>query len=325
VSQELPAGQHRLRVPPKLDLQRLDLVLVALLTGHSRSRLQRLVREGAVQVDGQPVDKPRTPVPAGAELLLDLPEPTGAITAAGEPIGELTVIYEDEHLAVIDKPAGQVVHPGERFQSGTVSELAVARWGPLPTIQGEDRPGIVHRLDRMTSGLMLVARTEPAMTGLMEQFRERKVEKTYIALCHGSPRFDSEWIDGPIERVPRVERLRVATEEGAGREARTFIECKERFHGFARISAQPKTGRTHQIRVHLSHLGLPIVGDRVYKTAGALAVPLPKSAPSLQRQALHAAGLAFEHPDSGEAMLFELPLPEDMGALLEWLRREMPG
>ena len=324
VNSEVPTGEHRFEVPEELHEERLDRALVALVPGYSRSRLQQLVRDQHVRVDGLIARRPSAPVAAGCELVVDLPPRYEATTAAGEPVAGLVVVYEDEHLAVIDKPAGLVAHPNERFQTGTVSELAVARWGSLPEVQGEDRPGIVHRLDRMTSGLMLIGRTHAALRRLKEQFQERAVEKTYVALCHGSPRFHSEWIEVPIERHPRTpERLRAAT-EGTGREAQTYIECVERFHGFARVIVQPKTGRTHQIRVHLHHMGLPIVGDRVYRHPGALAVPLADEAPQPHRQALHAAAIAFEHPVSGEWVRFESPLPGDMQALLDWLRAEHP-
>jgi len=312
------------RVPTAQHETRLDRVLAQHLAGHSRSRLQRLVRAGRVAVDGAAVLRPSTPVAAGAQVAVDLPPDEAATTAAGDQVLGLDVLFEDEHLAVIDKPAGLVAHPNERFPRGTVADLAAERWSGLPQAQGEDRPGIVHRLDRMTSGLMLIALSEPASEELKRAFFERRVEKTYSAIVHGAPRFDSEWIEAPIVRVPRRERLRVG-EEGEGRAASTFVECRERFHGFAHMSAHPKTGRTHQIRVHLEHLGHPIVGDRLYGPRGALAVPLPDDGPRLLRQALHAERLALAHPVTAEPLRFESPLPEDLVQLLGWLRGAQPG
>ena len=315
----------RFQVPPEQHEERLDRVLAAHLVEHSRSRLQQLVKAGRVTVDGAAVTRPATQVAAGAELVVDVPPAEAPTTAAGDEVHELEVLWEDEHLAVIDKPAGLVSHPNERFRTGTVADLAVARWGALPEAQGEDRPGIVHRLDRMTSGVMLLGLSDAGLGGLKRAFQAREVEKTYSAVVHGVPRFDSEWIEAPIARVPRKERLRVARAEGEGREASTFLETEERFHGFAHVAAHPKTGRTHQIRVHLEHHGLPIVGDRLYGPRGALEVPLPREAPPMVRQALHARRIAFAHPVTGEALAFEAVIPPDMAALLAWLRESMPA
>ncbi len=317
--------QEHFRLPQDQTEQRLDRVLAAELTGRSRSKLQQWIRAGRVRVGGEVVTRPSHPVGGGAEVSVDPPPEDVATDAAGEPVEELVVLWEDRHLAVIDKPAGVVTHPNERYPRGTVADLARERWGALPTQQGEDRPGIVHRLDRMTSGLLILALSEEAMVELMRAFREREVEKTYSALVHGVPRFDSEWIDAPILRVPRRERLRVGGSGEEGRPASTLIECRERFHGFAHIHAHPKTGRTHQIRVHLEHLGHPIIGDRLYGPRGALEVPLPPEAPCLLRQALHARSLRFRHPISGDPLAFDSPLPADMAALLEWLRSSRPA
>ena len=307
------------RVPQDLHEERLDRILAARIPSLSRAKLQRLVKAGKVTLDGEGVSRPATNVPSGVRVAIEIPPAEGPVTATGEAVHELVVIYEDPHLAVIDKQAGLVAHPSERYASGTVADLATARWGPLPEAQGEDRPGIVHRLDRLTSGLMVIGLSTEGLEGMKAAFAARTVEKTYAALVHGEPRFDSEWLHASIVRVPRKERLRVG-EEGEGREASTFVECRERFNGFSHVAARPKTGRTHQIRVHLEHMGLPIIGDRLYGPRGALKVPLPPEAPQLVRQALHAQELKFAHPVTGEAMHFETPIPADMQALLEWLR-----
>ncbi|MDA1265414.1 MAG: RluA family pseudouridine synthase [Planctomycetota bacterium] len=313
-------ARESFRVPEDLHEERLDRILAARIPSLSRAKLQRLVKAGRVTVAGEGVSRPSTSVASGVQISVEMPPAEGPVTAHGEAVHDLVVVYEDPHLAVIDKQAGLIAHPSERYTSGTVADLATAKWGPLPEAQGEDRPGIVHRLDRLTSGLMVIGLSPEGMEGMQAAFAARTVEKTYAALVHGEPRFDSEWLHAPIIRVPRTERLRVG-EKGEGRASSTYVECRERFGGFAHIAAKPKTGRTHQIRVHLEHMGLPIIGDRLYGPRGALKVPLPQEAPQLVRQALHAEALRFTHPVTGEAMAFEAPLPEDMAALLAWLRK----
>ena len=303
--------------------QRLDRVLVALLPGTSRSRLQSWIRDGRVAVGGRTVTKPGSEVTVGDELVVMLPErPAPAPTHSGS---ELVVLFEDEHLIVIDKPAGMLTHPSARSLSGTVADLAQARFGPLPEIQGENRPGIVHRLDRWTSGVMVLGRTMEVLEDLKRQFQERKVEKTYLALVHGAPRFDTEWIETAIGRPEKKRDRQEVVPDGLGREAVTYFEVRERFHGFTYVACLPKTGRTHQIRVHMTFVGLPLVGDRLYRPRGAIKVPLPDGSPRIDRQALHAQSLALTHPVTGRAMRFEAPLPDDMQALLAWLRENMPA
>lgn len=303
--------------------QRLDRVLVELMPGSSRARLQAWIREGRVEVDGQRVKKPGAEVAEGVSIVVVPPAPIDR-EASARLAAELPVLHEDDALVAIDKPAGMLSHPSERTTQGTVADLADARWGPLPHIQGEDRPGIVHRLDRWTSGVMVLGRTRAALDELKRQFKERRVEKTYLALVHGVPRFDSDWIDAPIVRPEhRRDRYEVAR-EGEGREAQTYYEVRERFDGFAYIACFPKTGRTHQIRVHLTSIGHPLVGDRIYRQRGALAVPVPKEAPAVDRQSLHAHELKLTHPSTGDGLHFEAPLPPDLTAMVEWLREHRP-
>ncbi|MEZ6017763.1 MAG: RluA family pseudouridine synthase [Planctomycetota bacterium] len=323
--------------------RRLDQVLVDLVPSWSRSRLQALVKAGHVRVDGRTTARSNHLLegPATIEVALLVARPH-AFDVAGAPIGDLPVLFEDEDVAVIDKPAGLVSHPrlsaggpagaagAQVFGALSVSDLATARFGALPVGQGMGRPGIVHRLDRLTSGVMVLARTEAAMLDLMRQFRHRTVQKTYAALVHGVPRFDTQWVDAPLAPRPdSPDRQRVASREqieaGAAREAETFVEVRERFAGFSSLTCQPKTGRTHQIRVHLQHLNLPIIGDRIYHARGALSVKLPEDAPVPQRQALHAAALTIDHPRTGERLTFEAPLPDDMQRLLAWLRAHAPA
>jgi len=304
---------------------RIDRVLVELLPDSSRARLQAWIREGRVEVDGLRVKKPSNEVVAGVSIDIVPPAPIDR-EVSGRLATSLSVLYEDEHLVAIDKPAGMLSHPSERTAQGTLADLAEGRFGPLPQIQGEDRPGIVHRLDRWTSGVMVLGRTTEALEDLKRQFKERTVEKTYMALVHGLPRFESDWIDAPIIRPRnRRDRYEVARGDDEGRQAQTYYEVRERFAGFAFLACFPKTGRTHQIRVHLASIGHPLVGDRVYRQPGALAVPVPAEAPVVDRQALHAQELKVEHPQTRERLSFEAPLATDIEALVEWLRENRPG
>jgi len=306
------------RVPPELAGERLDRVVTAFFEGElSRARVQEWIKDGGVRLAGRTERRPSTAVEAGQEIeLVDVPR---SRVRAGGPAGvELALVYDDEHLAVIDKPAGQLTHPTTVVTGGTVSELAVARFGPLPTPQGDDRPGIVHRLDADTSGLLVIAKTDAAATPLIEAFRERTVEKRYLALVHGDPRFDSDWITAPIGRSSqRSDRMHILP-HGEGREAETFYRVIERFGRFALLECRPATGRTHQIRVHLASIEHPIVGDRVYP--GRARAPIPKDSPPLERHLLHAAGLRFAHPVTGAELDFESPVPPDFDAWLTWLR-----
>lgn len=311
-----------LTVPATLDGARLDLVLVELLEDVSRVRIQELIKDGGVRVAGAPAERASQPVEAGWTLeLLDVVRSRVRTGGPPGPERELDVIHEDEHLVVLDKPAGMVAHPSSVVRGGTVSERMVERYGPLPSPQGEDRPGIVHRLDADTSGLLVVARSEEAAAGLMTAFQERTVDKHYLALVFHPPRFDSDWIETRIGRLPgRPDRMSVATEEGQGREASTYYETLERFRGFGYVRLKPETGRTHQLRVHLASIDHPLVGDRVYRGRRGLSRHMPKEAPAPTRHALHASELAFTHPVSGERLAFEVPLARDLQRFLDWLR-----
>jgi 23S rRNA pseudouridine1911/1915/1917 synthase len=308
--------QHR-TVPSERDGERLDRLLVDFLPGRSRTFCQELIRAGAVRLDGVPVDKPGTILRAGQRLDVELRE--RELRVLDDAHLQLAVVHEDEHLVVIDKPAGMLAHPSAGTRGGSVSELAVRRWGALPSLQGTDRPGVVHRLDAGTSGLMVLARTEAAFEDLMRQFRSRAVAKTYLALVHGEPRFDSDWIEARIERSSTARDRMSVAKEGVGRSASTFYRVLERFRGFALLECQPKTGRTHQIRVHLLSIALPIVGDPLYRHRGPVRIPLPKgSAP--ERQLLHASGLAFAHPVGRQRVEFESPLPPDFQTVTQAVR-----
>jgi 23S rRNA pseudouridine1911/1915/1917 synthase len=310
-------------VPPEREGERLDRMLVE-RSGVSRTRVQHWIKEGRVRVEGAVCSRPGVALEAGWRIELVRPEEV-EVEDFRAVADELVVLHADESLLVLDKPAGLLVHPGAGRGRHTLAALADLRFGPLPTVEGEDRPGVVHRLDRLTSGVIVMARTQAALESLQAQFRARTVAKTYLALVHGSPRFDSDWIESPIGPDPRqTDRFRVV-DIGKGREASTYYEVRERFHGFTWLCARPRTGRTHQIRVHLSSVGMPLVGDPLYHPGGALAVPLPGHSPSLHRQALHALELELDHPATGERMRFEAPLPEDLARLLAWLREHMPA
>jgi 23S rRNA pseudouridine1911/1915/1917 synthase len=320
-SNEPPRGARHLRVPTELAGERLDRALAALCADVSRTRLKAAIQAGGVRVDGATVDRPGQPVEADAQIEVDGGALAPRVRAGSDEL-DFQVLFEDEHLAVIVKPAGMLSHPTDAVRGGTVSELAERRFGPLPSLQGSDRPGIVHRLDGGTSGVMVLGRSERAFAELMRQFRAREVEKTYLALVWGEPRFDTGWIEAPIARSAAVPSRMDIAAEGEGRDAATWYEVRERFGVSALVEASPKSGRTHQIRVHLASIGHPLIGDSVYKRKGGPPVRLAADAPLPARQALHAHALRFKHPVGGQAMAFEAPLPEDMTALLEWLRRE---
>jgi 23S rRNA pseudouridine1911/1915/1917 synthase len=299
---------------------RLDRVVVALVPELSRTYAKELISGGHVRVGGRPASKPGAAVEAAEPLEVRLaPRPRRDASAS---VRQLAVLYEDDDIAAIDKPAGVLVHPTGAATGGTVSELAVARYGPLPALQGEDRPGIVHRLDAGTSGVMLLARTAPAFAGLMAQFRAREVEKTYLALVWGEPRFDTGVIDTPIDRDEADSSRMAVASPGEGRDALTHYEVLERFRGVAWLACKPKSGRTHQIRVHLSSIGHALLGDRLYRRRGGPPVRLPDEAPIPPRQALHSARLRLRHPRSGAPLDFEAPLAPDIARMLAWLRAQ---
>ena len=289
--------------------ERLD-VAVAKAAGVTRSRAARLIDAGAVRVNGTVVAR-SSRLAAGDRIEIALPDDPDAAAPAAEDIA-VPVVYEDEWLMVVAKPAGLVVHPAPGHRGGTLVNALLARSGrPLP---GEDdRPGIVHRLDAGTSGLMIVALEERALERLRDMMAEREVSRTYLALVEGMPPA-SATIDAPIGRSPR-HRKKMAVIAG-GREAVTDVRRVESHAKTALVEARPRTGRTHQIRVHLSEAGYPIAGDRVYGRDRKLAASL-----GLERPFLHAAGLAFRHPITESPIELSEPLPADLADALERARR----
>ena len=261
----------------------------------------------------------------GDEVRLTVPEPRIA-TLAPEPL-PLRVIYEDADLVVLDKPAGLVVHPGAGVSRGTLVHALLHRFPEIAAVGGAGRPGIVHRLDKDTSGLMLVARSPRAYLALIEAIRRRDVHRVYHALVWGSPRATSGQVEGAIGRDPR-ERKRMAVVRRGGKPARTYWRVRERFGPAAWLEVRLETGRTHQIRVHLAHLGHPVIGDPVYGGRGkkGLSVREPERSLAhavldcLSRQALHASELELPHPITGRPLAFVSPWPDDFSRAVELLR-----
>jgi 23S rRNA pseudouridine1911/1915/1917 synthase len=291
--------------------QRLDQALAA-AAGITRSRARRWIDEGLVELNDRPA-RPSRRVAAGDILRARPPVP---IPPAARPEAiPLAVLHEDEDLIVVDKPAGLVVHPGPGHARGTLVNALLHHCGDLAGIGGVLRPGIVHRLDRGTSGVLVAAKHDEAHLALAKQFREHRVERVYLALARGTPRDDSGRIELPIGRHPR-DRKRMSVSTRTARSARTAWTVCRRFPGSdaALLEVRPETGRTHQIRVHLAATGHPIVGDAVYGRPRRKAFPI-------DRPALHAAVLGFDHPRGGERYRFEAPLPPDFAGLVEVLER----
>jgi 23S rRNA pseudouridine1911/1915/1917 synthase len=307
---------HTLSVPVDGDGVRLDLFLVSMLAEQSRSRIQRLIKEGFVQVAGRRA-KAHQPVKAGQRVSIEVPE-AADVVARPEDL-PLPIVYQDRDLIVVDKPAGMVVHPAAGHASGTLVNALLHHVGDLSGIGGEKRPGIVHRLDRGTSGLMVVAKHDTAHEELARQFRDREVEKEYIALVWGEVRAGRR-IDRPIGRDP-ANRKKMSARARRSREAVTRIVGAERLGRaltLARIAIQ--TGRTHQIRVHLSAIGHPIVGDPLY---GGVHRRVPgdlRAVAHLTRPFLHAARLVFKHPADGRRAEFLSVLPDDLQRVIDELK-----
>jgi 23S rRNA pseudouridine1911/1915/1917 synthase len=302
-------------VPASNAGERLDRFLATAQTDLSRSRLQALIRAGLVQVNGLPA-RASLRLRDGDRVQVEVPEPRAAAPLCPEAL-PLTVVYEDEWLLVIDKPAGMVVHPGAGVASGTLAHALLHRHPEIAGVGGEDRPGIVHRLDKDTSGLMVVARHPRAYRGLVEAIARRQVRRVYRALAWGAPGADQGRIEGSIGRDPR-NRKRMAVVGSGGRPAATRWRVVERFGGVATLlEAILETGRTHQIRVHLAAIGHPLLGDEAYgggfKTkANHLAPDAREALEALGRQALHAYLLAIEHPSQGKNLEFRSELPDEL-------------
>ena len=282
--------------------ERLDTFLAQRCPDLSRSRIQALTTEGCVTVDGAP-SKPAARLRKGQTVSLVVPPPAPS-TLVPQAM-DLVVAYEDADLLVIDKPAGLVTHPSPGHPDHTLANAVLAHCPDLEGVGGEIRPGLVHRLDRDTSGLIVVAKNDAAQAGLSGQFKDRTVSKAYIAAVTGHPEAERAIIDAPIGRHPRSRtRMAVVT---TGRDAVTEYDVLRRLRTYSLVEARPRTGRTHQIRVHLASIGHPVAGDAIYG----------RPAPGLERHFLHAHRLAFDHPRTGERLELESPLPNDLQAFLD--------
>jgi 23S rRNA pseudouridine1911/1915/1917 synthase len=292
--------------------ERLDKFLVGQLQEFSRSRIQTLIAEGFVEVNGRAAKKAGQALESGFEVTVRVPPPAPTDLIA-EDI-PLDIVFENEDLIVVNKPAGMVVHPAAGHSSGTLVNAVLGYEPDIEGIGGEERPGVVHRLDKETSGLILLAKNERAHRWLQDQFRLRKVDKTYLALVDGKPPTPSGRVEAQIGRDPSHRKRMAIVPESRGREAVSEYKTVERFREHTLLEFHPLTGRTHQIRLHCAFLGCPIVGDEVYG----------RKRPSLEidRHFLHAYRLKIILPGEKETRLFEAPLPEDLERVLVALRAE---
>ena len=317
MSQNTPETSRQAVVPDAATGHRLDVVAAELFPGFSRSRLSEWIKSGRLRVDGAQA-RPRDPVFGGQ--VLDLQAELEDQTQAEPEDIPLDVLHEDEHVLVVNKPAGLVVHPGAGNPSGTLVNALMFRY---PEAAQLVRAGIVHRLDKDTSGVMVVARTVQAQTALVEQLAARDVHRQYLAVVAGAL-VAGGTADFPIDRHPR-DRLKMAVRED-GKEAVTHYRLRERFRAHTLLECRLETGRTHQIRVHMAHLKQPIIGDPLY--GGSLKLPrqatdeLVAALRGFKRQALHAEVLEFTHPVSGEPVRCSAPVPADMLALVAALRED---
>jgi 23S rRNA pseudouridine1911/1915/1917 synthase len=322
----MPAnGAFSIQVKPSDEGKRLDVLVASLLSDCTRTFVSGLIAREHVQVDGYP-KKPGYRVKSGEKISGTIPPPV-PVEFKPEPIA-IDILYEDDHIIVVNKQAGLVVHPAPGHFSGTLVNALLYHCPTLGGIGGELRPGIVHRLDKDTSGTMVVAKNDAAHTLLSRQFKSRKVQKAYLALVHGKMESSAGSVKLPIGRHP-VARKRMSTVGTRGRNAVTDWRVKEEFREFALLEVDLKTGRTHQIRVHCSALGHPVVGDKVYRprklekiVASGHRQPdkIFQLLNSVKRQMLHAWQLSFRHPHTGKAVSFESPLPEDMAIIIQRIR-----
>lgn len=292
------SAEHIFQILPEEAGLRFDRLLADRLPDLSRSRIQSIIREGGAQLNGA-VARASESVRPGDEVRFREPDPTPCDSASAEDI-PLEILFEDEALVVLNKPAGMVVHPGAGNLHGTLVSALLHHCGSLSLIGGVERPGIVHRLDKETSGCLVVAKTDAAHRSLSAQFADRTVQKTYLALTGGVPRQRSGVIEAPIARH-RVHRQKMAVSKtDRGRDAATAYRVLGSRDGTSLIECRPRTGRTHQIRVHLHHIGCPILGDRLYGRRG-----------DHDRHMLHAWKLAFLHPADSRPLAFEAPPPKE--------------
>lgn len=322
------AEETEITVGPDEINMRVDMLLVGRLEGISRTRINTAIRRGQVLWNGRVV-KPSERLAAGTVLQVGIPPPP-----AEGPVPEnvpLDLVFEDDSIVVVNKPAGMVVHPAKGHWSGTLTAALAWHFQNLSQIGGSHRPGIVHRLDRDTSGVIVVAKTDGAHAALTHQFQNRTVEKEYLAIVTPPPNRDRDQIDLPIGIHPwQREKMAVRDDHPSSREASTLFEVRRRLGKFALVAAFPKTGRTHQIRVHLAAIGSPVLADKHYSGRGwilrsELGGRVGESDRVLERQALHARRIGIRHPQTGEWMEFTAPLPPDIQGVVDLLEQNAGG
>lgn len=305
--------------------ERLDVFIARQEPELTRSAVQRLVEAGRITVNGAPA-RPSLKLKGGERIVIEIPPPLPAVPVA-EQI-PLEILYEDADLIVVNKPAGMSVHPGAGRSEGTLVNALLGHCTDLSGIGGEVRPGIVHRIDKDTTGVLVAAKNDRAHQGLAHQFKEHSIKRVYLALVYGAPKADKGSIDTEIGRHP-TDRKRMSGAARRGRRAVTHWKVTGRYGQVSALELRLETGRTHQIRVHLSEAGHPLLGDPVYGSSGRLPglkdTRLRALVKGLGRQALHARTLGFIHPVSGEYLEFSAPLPEDMQGIVEYLEKQGLG
>ncbi len=329
----MTSGSHsesiKLTVDEESDGRRIDRYLSDLFSAFSRTILQKAISAGGVLVNGQNI-KPSHKLTTGETVSVRLPEePDSDVKAEDLP---LDIVYEDDALVVVNKAAGMIVHPGKSHHTGTLAGALQHHFDTLSDAAGKLRPGIVHRLDRDTTGIMVIARSNLVHHHLSRQFEQRTVKKEYRGLVNGEMNLDADHITTHIKVDPKKrERMVTCDPEPSSnsREAATYYEVAERFCGYTYVALHPKTGRTHQLRVHMQHVGHPLIADRMYRGGGVLNRQDLQHGEAnevlIRRHALHAFRLTFDHPETGERLTFEAPLAEDMQRTLTALRKLRSG
>jgi 23S rRNA pseudouridine1911/1915/1917 synthase len=306
--------QEIFEVTEELSGERADIVLSHFLSEHTRSQIKKLIDDQNVLVKGKPI-KPSKKFDQGEIVHVTLPAPL-SIDAEPENIA-LNIIYEDSSIVVVNKPAGMVVHPGAGVKSGTLVNALLFKCDDLSGIGGKIRPGIVHRLDKDTSGVIVVAKNDHSHHSLVDQFKSRTIKKRYLAIVEGNLKNDSGSFDSAIGRDP-IHRIKMSSKSKTGRASLTFWNVLNRFESACLVEAEPKTGRTHQIRVHFSENGYPILADKVYGHKRQKNIILSKGEKMIGRHALHASKIGFTHPANDKWVEFTAPIPEDMKQALDY-------
>ena len=314
---EIPEEKNVTQIPEEFAGQRADVFLSRVLSGQSRSSIKKHIERGNILIDRKPF-KPSKIVSGGESLIIAIPPPDPPGVEAEEI--DVEVVYEDGDLIVVDKPAGMVVHPGAGVTGGTLVNALLHMCRDLSGVGGETRPGIVHRLDKETSGIMVVAKNDRSHRSLSDQFKSRETKKEYAAVVSGEMKKNSGVFRSPIGRSPS-NRVKMTTLSGTGRDAETGWEVVERLRGATLVKIEPRTGRTHQIRVHFSENGFPVLGDKVYGGRKSRPRGCGAAGTLIKRHALHAKKLGFAHPGTGKRLEFSVGIPEDMVSVIDFLRK----